>query len=217
MGVASRRKVGNLLGLAVLSVLAQRPMHPYEMASVLRERGKDRDMKIKWGSLYTVVGNLEKYGLIAAAESVREGGRPERTVYRITPAGHQELLDWVRELLATPEPEQPRFAAALSVLSVLPPDEATALLRDRLTALRAALDTDRAALAELGREIPRLFLIEIEYDLALREAEATWIASVVDELAAGTFAGQDAWRRYHETGELPAEIAELAERGGTTD
>lgn len=217
MGVASRRKVGNLLGLAVLSVLAQRPMHPYEMASVLRERGKDRDMKIKWGSLYTVVGNLEKYGLIAAAESVREGGRPERTVYRITPAGHQELLDWVRELLATPEPEQPRFAAALSVLSVLPPDEATALLRDRLAALRAALETDRAALAELGREIPRLFLIEIEYDLALREAEATWIASVVDELAAGTFAGQDAWRRYHETGELPAEIAELAERGGTTD
>jgi DNA-binding PadR family transcriptional regulator len=209
--------VGNLLGLAVLSVLAQRPMHPYEMASVLRERGKDRDMKIKWGSLYTVVGNLEKHGLIAATESVREGGRPERTVYRITPAGHQELLDWVRELLATPEPEQPRFAAALSVLAVLPPAEATALLRDRLAALRAGLAADRAALAEVGREVPRLFLLESEYDLALREAEAAWLGSVVDELAAGTFAGQDAWRRYHETGELPPEIAALAERGATTD
>lgn len=215
--MASRRKVGNLLGLAVLSVLAQRPMHPYEMASVLRERGKDRDMKIKWGSLYTVVGNLEKHGLIAATESVREGGRPERTVYRITPAGHQELVDWVRELLATPEPEQPRFAAALSVLAVLPPDEATALLRDRLAALRAGLAADRAALAEVGREVPRLFLLESEYDLALREAEAAWLGSVVDELAAGTFAGQDAWRRYHETGELPPEIAALAERGATRD
>ena len=34
------------------------------MASVLRSRGKDLDMPIKWGSLYTVVGNLEKHGLI---------------------------------------------------------------------------------------------------------------------------------------------------------
>lgn len=215
--MASRRKVGNLLGLAVLSVLAQRPMHPYEMASVLRERGKDRDMKIKWGSLYTVVGNLEKHGLIAATESVRQGGRPERTVYRITPAGRAELTDWVRELLATAEHEQPRFAAALSVLSVLPPDEVTTLLRDRLAALRAAIATDRAELAEVGREIPRLFLIETEYELALRQAEADWIASVVDELAEGTFDGQDAWRQYHRTGELPPEIAELAERGSTTD
>jgi len=61
-------------------------MHPYEMASVLKERGKDADMPIKWGSLYTVVANLEKHRFIEAVESVKDGGRPERTVYRITPA-----------------------------------------------------------------------------------------------------------------------------------
>jgi len=82
-----RRKVGNLLGLAVLSVVLERPMHPYEMAAVLKERGKDADLPIKWGSLYTVVANLEKHGFLAAVESVKDGGRPERTVYRITPAG----------------------------------------------------------------------------------------------------------------------------------
>ena len=53
--MSKRRKVGNLLGLAVLSAVALKPMHPYEIASVLRERGKDQDIKIKWGSLYTVV------------------------------------------------------------------------------------------------------------------------------------------------------------------
>ena len=85
--MAKRRKVGNLLGLAVLSAVALKPMHPYEIASVLRERGKDQDIPIKWGSLYTVVANLEKHGFLKAAESVRQGGRPERTVYRITEAG----------------------------------------------------------------------------------------------------------------------------------
>ena len=98
-----KRKIANTLALAVLGLLQERPMHPYEMASVLRERGKDQDMPIKWGSLYTVVANLEKHGLVAATGSVRQGGRPERTVYAITDAGRAELTDWVRELLADPE------------------------------------------------------------------------------------------------------------------
>src|SRR5664279_2076866 len=113
--MAQRRKVSNLLALAVLSVLVERPMHPYEMATVLRDRGKDQDMKIKWGSLYTVVQNLEKHGLIEAGDSERRGGRPERTLYRITPAGRDELEDWVRELVSTPETEYPRFEAGLSL------------------------------------------------------------------------------------------------------
>src|SRR5919198_2129085 len=85
--VAKRRKVGNLLALAVLALVAERPMHPYEMASTLRERGKDVSIKINWGSLYTAVQNLEKHGFIDATETTRQGRRPERTVYRITDAG----------------------------------------------------------------------------------------------------------------------------------
>ncbi|HEY1570126.1 MAG TPA: PadR family transcriptional regulator [Pseudonocardiaceae bacterium] len=195
--MAKRRKVGNLLALAVLSALMERPMHPYEMASVLRERGKDQDMRIKWGSLYTVVGNLEKHGLVAATESVRQGGRPERTVYRLTDAGRAELVDWVSELLATPEPEQPRFAAALSVMATLPPAEATRLLRERLATLRAELISDEQALAGTARQVPRLFLVEDEYALAMRRAEADWLAALVDELTAGTFPGLDGWQRFH--------------------
>jgi len=62
--VAEKRKVANLMALAVLATVVQRPMHRYEMASVMRARGKDRDMDIKWGSLYTVVQNLEKNGYL---------------------------------------------------------------------------------------------------------------------------------------------------------
>ena len=71
--MAKRRKVGNLLALSLLSLLAQRPMYPYEMAQTLRARGKDKNFKINWGSLYTVVANLEKYGFIEASRHRARG------------------------------------------------------------------------------------------------------------------------------------------------
>ncbi|MFB9904001.1 PadR family transcriptional regulator [Allokutzneria oryzae] len=213
----ARRKVGNLLALAVLSVVTQRPMHPYEMASMLRARGKDADMGIKWGSLYTVVRNMEKHGLIEAVETVRQGGRPERTVYRITDAGSAELVDWVRELISVPERERTRFQAGLSVMAALSPDEVQRLLRHRLDLVEREATDKREAFEQHSEELPRLFLIENEYELALLDAELTWVRALLDELSSGTFAGIDQWRAFHATGELPPELAELAERGSVTD
>ncbi|MBO4273896.1 PadR family transcriptional regulator [Microbispora triticiradicis] len=215
--MAGRRKVNNLLGLAVLSTVVQRPMHPYEMATLMRARGKDRDMGVKWGSLYTVVRNLEKHGFLEVAGIVREGAHPERTIYRITDAGRAEMADWVRDLIADPEPERPRFEAALSVCGVLPPEELTGLLRRRLARLEEDVAAQREALAEWRRETPRLFLVEAEYDLAVREAEAAWIRSFVEELTSGAFPDLPMWRAWHESGRMPPEMAELAERGLTSD
>src|SRR3984893_13879943 len=109
--MAKRRKVSNLLALSLLTLLMERPMYPYEMAAALRERGKDQAIKINWGSLYTVVQNVEKYGFIDALEVVGEGRQPERTTYQITDAGRAELKDWLRELLSLPEREYTRLEA----------------------------------------------------------------------------------------------------------
>lgn len=208
------RKVANLLALAVLATVVQRPMHPYEIASLLRTRGKDDDMEIKWGSLYTVVRNLAKHGFIEVVDSRREGARPERTIYRITESGHAELRDWTRELVATPQPEHPRFKAGLSVLAALTPDEAVAALREREAGLARAIAVRRASLAEHA-DVPRLFLVETEYELAVREAELAWVRGLLAELTDETFPGLGVWRKWHASGEIPPEMAELAMRGST--
>lgn len=192
--MAKRRKVGNLLGLAVLSTLIERPMHPYEIASLLRERGKEADMDIKWGSLYTVVRNLEKHGFLEVADTTRSGARPERTVYRISGAGREELVDWVRELVAEPQPEHPRFKAGLSVLAVLDPREVAELLRQRLTALEEVRAALRTSLEASAAGVPRLFLIEGEYELAIRDAEVAWVRSLLAEIDGGTFPDLAMWQ-----------------------
>lgn len=211
--MVARRKVGNLMALSLLTLLTERPMYPYEMASELRGRGKDQSIKINWGSFYTVVQNLEKYGFIEAVNVGREGRQPERTTYQITEAGLAELKDWLRELLSVPEREYTRFEAALGEAAVLPPDEVTSLLRQRLEALDAAIAEHQAGMKTLGAGLPRLFLIESEYHLALRQAEAEWVRGLLKEFTDGTFPGLDGWRRFHETGEFPADLMPLIAQG----
>jgi DNA-binding PadR family transcriptional regulator len=91
----AKRKVSNPLALAVLGLLTERRMHPYEMAATLRGRAKEDSIKLNYGSLYSVVDALVRHGLIEVSETVRDGRRPERTVYAITEPGRTEFGDWL--------------------------------------------------------------------------------------------------------------------------
>lgn len=215
--MAARRKVDNLLALAVLATVVQRPMHRYEIASLIRAHGKDQQMDVKWGSLYTVVQNLAKHGFLEVVGTSRQGARPERTVYRITEAGRRELADWTRELLATPEPEHTRFVAGLSVHMVLPPAEVIELLQRRLTALEEGISARQDALAKTLETVPRLFLVEDEYALAMVQAEAAWVRGLLAELTSGTFPDLAGWQELHTGGGPSPEMVELWERGAEPD
>ena len=212
--MAKRRKVGNLLALTLLNMLTLRPMYPYEMATTLRERGKDNAIKINWGSFYTVVQNLEKHGFIEAIEVAREGRQPERTTYQITDAGRAEVSDWLRELLSVPEREHSSFEAALGEAGAVPPDELIDLLQQRLAALEQANGLIQAELAALVTQVPRLFLIESEYYLAQRRAEEEWVRRLLKEFTGGTFPGLEGWRHFHATGEVPDYMRALVEQEG---
>ncbi|NUP75139.1 MAG: PadR family transcriptional regulator, partial [Sinomonas sp.] len=130
-----KRPVSNPLALAVLACVWERPMYPYEITTTLRERGKQDSIRLNFGSLYAVIRSLESNGLIRAARTEREGNRPERIVYEITPAGMTEALDWMRDLLARPVKEYPDFEAGLSLLPILAPGEARRCLEERLERL----------------------------------------------------------------------------------
>lgn len=211
--MATKRKVNNLLALAVLSVLVERPMHRYEIATTMRERGKDRDMAIKWGSLYTVVQNMERAGFLEVVRSERDGARPERTIYAITETGRAELADWARELIAEPGGGSQRFTAGLSVMAALAPEEVAELLGRRCEALDRSIEALRRDFDQFAAtKLPRLFGIELEYDLAMLEADSAWTRSLRDEIAGGAFPQIDLWRQVHDQDLGPAEAMELIER-----
>ncbi|HEY0719574.1 MAG TPA: hypothetical protein VGD68_18305, partial [Streptosporangiaceae bacterium] len=61
----------------------------------------------------------------------------------------------------------------------------------------------------VSHRLPRLFVLENEYGLAMKRAEADWVRTLMTELADGTFADLKLWRGIHETGEFPPELQEL--------
>ncbi|RPK33707.1 Transcriptional regulator PadR-like family protein [Streptomyces sp. ADI92-24] len=209
--VAKRRKLSNPLALTVM-LLAERSMHPYEIAQTLRRRGKQHSVKINFGSLYTVVQNLEKHGYVEVTGVQRQGNRPERTLYGITEAGRAEMLDWLSDLIAVPAAEFPVFDTALSLLPVLPPDEVAELLSDREQALAVQSAALRGVLGRLGDALPRVFVVETEYQVHMIEAQLAWIRGFRKELGDATISGIEEWKSFHETGEVPQGWQDLDEQ-----
>jgi len=198
MATERRQRPQNLLALAVLALLSERPMHPYEMAATMRERHKEESIKLRYGSLYTVVEQLQRDGLIVPHETSRDGRRPERTVYTITDVGRAELTAWMSDLLRWPVKEYPRFMAALSLLAVLPPTRVTPLLRERLQHLDLAIQTRRGVHAGLLQSgLPSLFHIEDEYEIALMEAEHRFVRQFIERIEQDPAALSPIWPDFH--------------------
>jgi DNA-binding PadR family transcriptional regulator len=207
--MARRRKLTSPLALAVLAMLMSGPAHPYQIARLLRHRGKDDSIKIRYGSLYTVVQDLESRGLVEPEGTARAGHRPERTVYHITEEGQRELEDRLRELISEPVKEYPLFTSVLSLVAAIHPDELAGLLAERLQALQIEIAATTGIIDHAMRHrLPRLFLLETEYGLVLKRAEADWVRGLMTELADGTFPDLKFWRTWHETGEFPQELAD---------
>ncbi|MBD2871735.1 PadR family transcriptional regulator [Paenibacillus arenilitoris] len=178
-----KQKLTNPLALAILSLLQERPMHPYEAGATMKQRGMNDVIKLNTGSLYAIIETLLKKGLIQPVGTEREGKHPERTIYEPTPAGTAVLFDWIRSLVRTPAKEYPQFAAGLAFLGHLSPEEAVVLLEERcgkLSELTAKMRTELRQNAEHG--LDRLFVVEQEYALALNEAELRWVDALIGDI-----------------------------------
>ena len=170
--------------LSVLSVLRERPMHPYEIQRLLRLRHKDEFLLLKKGSLYHAIRRLEDVHLIEEKETAREGLRPEKTTYGITAAGEATFDNWLKKLISTPQPEAAGFAAALSFLVYLSPREAIVALENRVQQLQQKIEGFDQTLDLVTRKIGRIFLIEREYAREIAHAELTWTLRLIETIRA---------------------------------
>lgn len=179
------------LGIAVLALLAERPMHPYEMYQLLIQRREDWIVKVRPGSLYHTVDRLADRELVRAAGTDRDGNRPERTTYEATTQGRAALAERITEILAQPSREYPLFPLALAEAHNLSADTTVALLRER----GAALDAEIAELSDLAGQlradgVPEMYWLHIEYAKTVVSAQATWLRGLTDRIADGSLSWQ---------------------------
>jgi DNA-binding PadR family transcriptional regulator len=171
------------LGIAVLASLVERPMHPYEMYRLLLERHEDRYVKIRLGSLYHTVDRMAEIGLVEAIGTERDGGRPERTTYRITDDGRAALAGRIRAVLATPVNEYPQFPVALGEAHNLPRREVIELLSERTRRIEADLAGSTALLRDAAdRQVEEAYLLAARYLQEQLTTELNWLTDLIGRL-----------------------------------
>lgn len=171
--------------IAVLALLREAPMHPYQMQRLLHSRHKDEILALKRGSLYHAIRRLQNAGLITAESTERDGRRPERTVYAITPAGQNTLLAVLRRIVATPKRESSEFMAAMSFLVHISADDAVQQLHGRARILNQQIEAHSAGLKAASSFVPRIHLVESEYLVAMLRAELAWVSALEQDIRGG--------------------------------
>lgn len=200
------RRVKNVLALAVLSYLTEKPMHAYELQQTLTARDAARTFRLSYGSLYNVVQQLAAAGFIAEHAIERSGHRPERIVYTLTAAGQVEMHDWLHDLLSEPQPDHSAFVAALSLISALHPDEAVVCLRQRLAARQAEQQRAEESLRRtLAEGVHPLFLVEDDYRVRALAAETGFLAELIDRIERPDDGWAAEWARFHDHDPLRGE------------
>jgi DNA-binding PadR family transcriptional regulator len=172
--------------LAVLCLLQAGPLHPYGMQRLIKLWGKDQVVNVgQRANLYKTIKRLQQAGLISVLQTERDQQYPERTVYELTDEGRLVARAWLVDMLATARHEFPEFPAALSFAMVLTPDEVTIVLTQRAVQVREALARLQSDLDSYLPQLPRVTLLDTEYQRSIAAAELAWIDSVIGDLRSG--------------------------------
>ncbi|WP_025272253.1 PadR family transcriptional regulator [Haloglycomyces albus] len=183
--MAGRKSERDLVGLTVLALLTQGPRHAYGMLRFIAVTHKDYVQGLP-RSLYHAVRKLSDSGRIAPVETVKDGNRPERTVYKITDDGRSDLVGRLKSLLETVDRDSTPTVAALSLMGALPLHEAKNSLRVRADSLRELVNEADRTLAEMAEAgLPRLPALEVEFERNRDNAELTWTEQLIEHMNTG--------------------------------
>ncbi len=211
------------LALAVLSLLEMGPLHPYGIQRLMKQWGKDRVVNVgNRANLYKTIKRLHEAGLIAVRHTERDQQYPERTVYEVTEDGRNKAREWLVAMLSTPRNEFCEFPAALSFAMLLGPEEMAAVLQQRADQLTDQVAAHQRDLEVHAGSLPRVTLLDDEYQAAVASAELTWLRNVLDDLRSGHLTWGDDLARAAESSLVEAgvtreELGGVPRRDGITD
>lgn len=164
--------------MLLLGLLRSGEMHGYQLNEYI-ERTLSFCADVKKATAYFLLDKMEGRGWVTATEH-REGNRPPRKVYHLTPGGEAEFQRLLRENLSSFASARSAGDIGLAFLGALESGEASELLRLRRAALAAELDGIRAA-PQHGGGIQLL----IDHQIHYLDSELRWLDETIASLGKG--------------------------------
>jgi DNA-binding PadR family transcriptional regulator len=143
--------------LVVLSLLAERPMHGYEVNAELERRQVKDWAAVSRPQVYYSLEKLARLGLIRAAGSAAPPAGPERRVFSTTAAGTAALADALERDAWTSERERPPFLTWMALSWQARPGVFRRQLHKRRAFLARELAREERTLAAVRREVGHEF------------------------------------------------------------
>ena len=173
-----------LLVLGVVRLL--QPVHGYDVRRELLSWEADSWANIAPGSIYNQLKTLTRESLLQVVGTEAHGGRPERTVYRVTVDGEAAHTRMLRELWWNLSDAQGGLMAAVGFMPFMQRDELIAALEHRIVLLLSA----QASLEFEIKDIPNPSMPEhvaevMRLAVAYRGGELEWCRALLARLKRG--------------------------------
>ena len=166
--------------LLFLGLLKESPKHGYEIKKEIKEiLSLFAGVELK--SIYYPLRILEKNGLVAKRVN-REGKRPPRFVYELTPQGERRFGELLNKSFL--DFKRPRFSLDLSLyfLHYINADIAKRRLRARMQVLDKVIRGLRQMIKTGGEQEPFSLVHILEHNLQMVETESKFLCSLVKNL-----------------------------------
>jgi len=168
--------------LVILSLLAERPMHGYEVNATLEDR-KIRDWApVSRPQIYYSLDKLTRMGLIRVGSDESPAAGPERRVFETTAAGRDRLADaleskhWVDNRVHQP------FLIWLALSWQARPRAFRKQLNDRKKLLEMRLAEERSTLKEVLDEVGHPYheaVWMLQLVIEQMESEQRWVERIL--------------------------------------
>ncbi|HET9625948.1 MAG TPA: PadR family transcriptional regulator [Kofleriaceae bacterium] len=183
-----------LLVLGVVRLF--QPVHGYEVRRELVTWHASEWASVKPGSIYNALKSMTSDGLLEVVSTDQVGGRPERTTYRLTPAGDDEFKGLLRETWWKVQPVVDPLMGAVSFLGMIARDEAIAALEERIAQVRSHLRQGEFVIASHdGSDSPDHVREMMRLMNARMASEIAWAEAFIARLRGGEYAtlGDKPW------------------------
>lgn len=169
--------------LVLLSLLAERPMHGYQINEVLEDRNIRDWAAVSRPQIYYSLDKLTTLGFVGLSRDEGTAAGPERRVYRTTPRGRRRLSEALSSDDWTTDRTRPAFLTWLALSWQAPPGCFEQQIARRRAFLESTLASERDTLANVLREVGHPYH-EAVWMLKLTTAEIETELRWLTELAA---------------------------------
>lgn len=161
--------------LALMSLLAEKAMHGYEIEQVIEQRGMREWTSIGFSSIYYLLEKMRKLGWLARKLKHSEIGGPAKQIYSLTGIGHSIWEKAIIEALSHPKSINNQFQIALSVIPLLDKVEVSNALATYAAELQMTIEKLRLKLDGYGPHAP--WHVSAMFDLSITQLSANldWV------------------------------------------